>query len=250
MLQKVNKNKWKIALTALMVILALALFSQNEREPTTWEEALRQYVGKPEYENIDPKKPLSEQTRTVEIAGRTFNIPIVYIDSNIGKKRVLPDGINLIYVLPDFTHRVDFKNRQQYDEAFRQHRFGHMLIQPATNKPPLSQMIKNSQDNEEMTKYDGKFYGLEKYSDFNSKKHPNIIWDDTYLEINSKGELISFLRCSPEGKDKVPGCSHHFVDKKLYYNIHYSKENYLPKWQEQRRKAIEFIDNFELKAKK
>ena len=91
------------------------------------------------------------------------------------------------------------------------------------------------------------FYGLEKYIDIGAPDRKNLRFDDTYLELDDKGNVISFINCTRDGGGEFPICKHEFMDKGLFYHVAYNKEKYLPLWQESRRKAIEFIDKFEIK---
>lgn len=239
-----NRKKY-IAIGAFIIALASGGVWLNlpHNEPKNFQE----FFGKPEYESVDIKKPLAEQTVIVEIASRTFKIPKVYIQTNLGGKRNQDDGINLLYVMPDFTSMLDFKNKAEYDQAFNDRRMAHMLIKSSKQSTLIYQIINNRKKNGDLTKYEGKHYGLEKYIDYDDPRHLNIRYDDTYLELDEKGNVISFLSCDPEEKGYFPGCSHIFVDNGIYYDIYFNKKKYLSTWQEHRRKAIAFINSFEIK---
>lgn len=233
----------------LVVVMASVSLLGRHKTPQTWPEVLRAEYGAPEYESIDKNKPLNDQTAIVEMAGRTFEIPKVFIQSNLGGKREQKDGINLVYVMPDFTSQADFKDKAEYNEAFNNRRMSHMLVQPAKTSTPVPQVIENRTSNGQLSKYEGSDYGLEKYIDYDDPRHLNIHYDDTYIEKDGSGNAISFISCSAARKQaRSPGCSHIFFDKGLKYDIYFNKEKYLPTWQEHRRKAIEFIDSFEIEA--
>lgn len=243
-----NNFKLKIAAFVLGVSLLCVggWFYLIPHEPKT----LQEFFGKPEYESIDIKKPINTQRTTVEIAGRTFSIPKVYIQSDLRGKRNQDGGVNLLYVMPDFTSRLDFKNRGEYYQAEKEGLMAHMMIQSAKLKIPFEKMIENRKKNSQLSSYEGNHYGLEKYVDIGAPNRQNLRFDDTYLELDKEGKVISFTSCSREGKVPFPGCGHVFHDKNLYYNIYYNKKNFLPAWQEHRRKAIAFIDSFEIRQKK
>ena len=220
--------------------------SSGKSLPQLWKEALRGEYGAPEYESIDKNKPLKEQTVTFEMAGRTFKMPKVYIQSNLGGKRKIT-GINLVYVMPDFTSMGDFKNREEYMKSFNARDHSHMLLQDKAITTPIKQIIMNKEKGGRLTKYEGNHFGLEKYIDFDDPRHLNIKYDDTYIEKDENGEVISFISCSPDEEVIYPGCRHIFTDKGLRYSIYFNKAKYLPTWREHRKKAIEFIDSFEIK---
>ncbi len=220
--------------------------SQNK----TWPEALREYLGTPEYENINPEKPVEKQTSIFEIAGRTFEMPKVYIQTNLGSKKA-QDGVNLLYVMPDFTSRADFKNKQEYEQAKADRRFAHMLIQNGSSKPPFDTMISNRRRHLAKEEYIGVFEGLEHYRWYKNSPDGAKFRHEIYLEKSSEGELLSFIECSTMESGahiRFPGCNHRFRDNALFYNIYYNKKNYLLSWKKQRRAAIEFIDSFEVTA--
>jgi hypothetical protein len=236
----------------ILIVGALAgaaYFTHQKSEPKTWREALRAYMGAPEYESVTRDKPLSEQTSIFEIAGRTFEMPKVYIQTNLGGKRVLPDGINLLYVLPDFTSRADFSTREDYEQAKHDGRFAHMLIEPEARRPSFDVMIANLRHHLTKEEYIGVHDGLEYYKWYHGKPEAPVYYSDIYLEKDSTGRILSFIECAPlERPVRVPHCFHKFRDKALLYHVAYHKENFFSTWKDQRRKAIAFIDSFERSA--
>lgn len=221
------------------------LANGEQETPSTWPEALEQYVRKPAYKSVDPNKPLEQQISAFEMAGRSFAIPTVYIQSNINRKQIL-DGLNLLYVLPDFTSRADFADRQEYEEARTARRFGHMLLEPGAKRIPLDKMVSNMRRSFDKVESAGTFDGLAVEKWYRSKKGKEIFHYEVYLERGDNGRLISWIDCRTKESATFPGCSHYFRDKKLHYKIYYNKENYLKGWREQRKLAISFIDSFEI----
>ena len=254
--QEIKYLRYWIQIFSIVIIAGgllsvfVSLAKRTIHPSPTWSEALEQYVGKPAYKSVDPNKPWQDQKNIVEIAGRTFEIPTVYIDSNLGGKREQPEGIILIYVLPEFTSRVDFQDRQKYNAAFKQQRFAHMLIEPKSARPSLSIQVENLRKNMLAKEtFIGKSDGLEKFLWYLGSPSGPKLWAETYLEKNTKGEIVSFIQCSSTEQISVrfPGCSHKFMDKGFIYDLYYNQKNYFPTWREQRRKAVEFINNFEIK---
>ncbi len=243
--KKVNMKKilWFVPLFITAIVFITYVDHRLTSRGVSWKELF----GTPEYEKINTRKSIKLQKRTVEIGNRVFEIPMIYISTDLGGKRK-QDGLNLIYVLPNYTPRSDFADKQTYDKAEDDRRFAHMLIQNVEGKVPLVQSIENRKKNEMLTKYDGNHYGLKKYIDYDSPKHPNIDYNDTYLELDESGDVLSFISCTAKGKAPFPGCTHSFIDNGLYYGIYYNKTNFLPSWKDQRRKAIEFINNLEIKS--
>ena len=239
-MKKLNGKKYVLGIIFLVFCV---FFAYESWHPKTWQD----YLGEPEAAKVDMKEPLREQSRIIKIGERTFKIPLMYVDGQLDKG-IKQDGINLKYVLPDYTSVLEFKNKEEYQRAFEEHRFAIMLVKPSSSKLSLAKMVQNHQENEELTKYRGLEYGLERYSDFDSPKHLGIQWDDTYLEKDKAGNIISFLRCSPDGKDPIPGCSHYFVDKNIFIKVHYNKEKYLKNWRDMQAGAIAFMGSFEMQG--
>jgi hypothetical protein len=109
-----------------------------------------------------------------------------------------------------------------------------MLLEAARNRPSLDVMVSNTlRANPLLPKriYEDKpsatAYGLDKYTSNKLEPDPVTRADDLYVERGKNGVVISFLRCPPPGKVKIPSCSHKFIDKGLLYQIHWkiSSEN-------------------------
>jgi hypothetical protein len=210
---------------------------------------LEEYLGRPEYESIDPTKPILSQTTIFEMAGRTFVMPKVYIQSNLGGHLTI-DGINLLYVLPDFKSRADFTSRQEYEKARSDRRLAHMLVEPAAMRPTMATMVENLR-NSGLTKqeYVGVRDGLEYHKWYRGTAQQPILYYEIYLERDPSGNIISYIECDPKERGAhvlFPGCSHRFQDAGLLFKIYYNKANYFSSWREQRRRAIEFLRSFEI----
>ena len=242
------KNALLLALLAIS-LAAGATYLFKPSKPLTWPEALEQYIGAPAYKSVDPAKPLHEQTSVFETAGRVFEMPIVYIQSNLAGKRQQPDGVNLIYVLPEYKTRADFASRQEYEHTRKAGHFGHMLIEPEAVRPSFDVMVANMQHSVTKVETAGISHGLEREHWYRQYGEKLEFTYDVFLEKNAAGHVVSWIECSTEDSAVVPHCSHKFRDKALLYSIHYHKANYLDAWREQRVSAIKFIDSFEIKNK-
>ena len=228
------QTAFAVAVMPLIVLLSM-------RRP----DALEEYVGEPAYKSVDPDKPLVEQISVFEIAGRTFEIPKVYIQSNLGDKRVL-DGISLLYVLPDYTSRADFANRQEYEEARNARRFAHMMFEPSAIRPSFDVMIHNMHRSVSKFESAGTFDGLQVEKWYRPHNGDLVVYSDVFLEKDETGKVVSWIDCATrERPAKFPGCSHKFRDKGLLYTIYYNRTKYFEDWRAQRASAIAFIDGVE-----
>lgn len=240
--------KKQIIATAIFIFAVMGgyLVYLDQRAPKT----LQDYFGVPEYESVDPKQPLNQQTATVQIGERTFKIPSIYIQTDL-RGQHQQDGLNLLYVLPDFTSMIDFKNRQEYYKADKQRRFAHMQIQRLGIKAPLEIALRNHRNSLSALEKGDDFKGLEKEIWYRKNNNNKDIPDsEVFIEKNTSGEVVSYIDCSTyESGSKFPGCSHRFFDKNLYYAASFNKEKYLPSWREHKKKAIAFIDQFEIHTK-
>lgn len=179
----------------------------------------------------------------VVIADRTFKIPRGYLD---GRKAIGKDteSIFLEYSLPDFEVLPPHpEQRAARKELIMAGEMSGMLLEAARNRPPLAEMIDNQRNSGNLGDQTEKVYGLHKH-EASTRGRSNWKPDDTYLELTADGIVRSFLRCSPPGKDKVPGCQHTFIDKGVLYRIRWPIGK-LPNWKSQREKAVAFIDQFE-----
>lgn len=240
-------KKLALGIVIGVAVIFVGLFAHKAvtvSERPTWSD----YFGTPEYTKVDTKKPLEEQTRRLQIAGRTFDIPMVYIGSQPDKGLVQKDGVILEYVLPDFKSKLEFPNRDAYKRAFKAGRFGQMLIEPEARRPSFDVMVKNLRRNLIKEEYIGVHDRLEYYRWYRGTVENPIHYYDMYLEQDDGGRIMSYIECSTMARGahmRRTGCSHKFRDKHLLYYVSYNKDNYFPEWHEQRGKAIEFVDSFE-----
>jgi hypothetical protein len=237
-----------VCIIASFVFSVLINAAKDTIKPNpTWPEALREGMGAPEYESVDPGKPIHQQTSMFEMAGRTFEMPKVYIQTNLGGRRVL-DGINLIYVLPGFTSRADFPNRQEYERVRKEQRFAFMLLQVEATRPSFNEMIRNTRSFLPKEESVGLHDGLEYYKWYRGSPNGLVFNREIYIERDANGDITSYIECTPKESGAhvlYPNCSHKFRDKGLLYEIAYNKANYFLTWREQRLKAIAFIDGFD-----
>lgn len=243
-----NKQRVRIAVAFALLLTCGSLLYVAKQDILTAPTTLQEYVGTPEYKTVDPDNP-SGKSSVFEIAGRTFRMPTVYIQSNLAGKRVLDDGINLLYVLPEYTSRADFKNRKAYEQARRVGRFAHMMLEKESARPSFDVMITNRRNGLTKEENVGNHDGLEFYKWYHGTKEHPVVWYEIYLERDAAGQIQSFIECTPLQRGahvKSPGCSHKFRDKGILYNIYYDKERYFAAWRDQRHTAIAFIDAFEI----
>jgi hypothetical protein len=235
----------------LAVLVALAsvpsISGDEQQQPRTWPEVLEEHYGPPAYKTVDPDKPLYEQTRIVSIAGRRFNVPLIYVDAALdpGEEQ---DGLLLIYVLPSYKSRADFANRQEYEQARQAGHFGHMLIEPEAVRPSFEEMVANRRHRIPKIVTAGVFEGLEVERWYRPDGGKLEHVSDVYIERDSSGRIVSWIDCSTEDSAVVPHCSHRFRDKALLYKVDYNKANYLQTWKVQRASAVQYINSFEIDA--
>ena len=223
---------------------------QANRADTTVEQlpySVEKEIGLPAFKSVNPNKPIQEQMSTWRMAGRMFKMPTVYIQSHLQDDVEERDGINLLYVYPNFTSRADFANKDEYEKAKNDRRFGHMLLRPSNGRPGFDAMIENRRRGLAREEDGGKWDGLERYNWFRIRGDRTILFYEIYIERNEAGRIKSFIDCAAQERPsaRYPGCTHRFRDNGLLYSIYYNKKKYLNDWREQRERAIRFIDEFE-----
>lgn len=234
-------NFFKAIIIVMAVVITIVVITLIEYRVENNISEKKKFFGNPEY-----RKNQAQENKFIQIGKRKFEIPAVYIRNDL-RDQIKQDAVNLIYVLPDFTPRTSFPDKASYDKAFKENRFSQLIIQDATEKLSISEIIENRKKNEMLTKYSGEQYGLKKYVDYDSPKHPDIDFDDTYIEFDTNGNTTSFISCKPENKVPYPTCKHYFSENDIFYTITYNKNSYLASWQDLRRKAVSFLTNFEIK---
>ena len=182
----------------------------------------------------------------VVIADRVFKIPKGYLD---GRKAIGKDteSIVLEYSLPGFNVLPKHpEERDQRQALLKEGRMRGMLLEAEKKRPSFDIATENLMRGRQFIKEPSLVYGLEKYIS-QLPKPPDRVADDFFIERGEDGSVKSYLRCSPPGKDKVPGGRHRFIDKGLLYNTHWSIKE-LPNWKQQQIEAIHFIDHMEIKT--
>lgn len=239
-----NKRKILMVCVTLSLILALTpLIFPKTNQPITWKDAL----PKPEHTKVDETKPLREQTRTIELAGRTFTVPLMYVDGAL-KPGVKQDSLLLEVIWPDMRSIYELKDKAEYEKVWKhEHRLGWILLEPATNRPFLDVQVNNMQNS--MTKFEavGKSNGLDKYLWYRGLPDKPELQHEVYLEKSDDGKITNYIDCSRGPSVKFPSCSHKFVHHQIIYKISYNESAFLQIWQQQQQKAIDFIDSFETK---
>jgi len=146
------------------------------------------------------------------------------------------------------------QEREAKQKLINEGRMRGMLLEAERNRPSFDVAVQNLMRGRDFIKERKLFYNLEKYVHQVPKPisddlaYAPYVEDDFFIERNDDGSVKSYLRCSPPGKHKIPGCRHRFIDRGLLYNIHWRIQE-LPDWQKQRDAAIDFIDSLEAKQK-
>jgi hypothetical protein len=207
---------------------------------------LQEFLGPPEMSKVDPDKPLREQTRTFELAGRRFEIPIMYIDGR-PKPGEHQESMLLEVIWPEMRSIWELKDRAEYDRIRKEeHRLGWILLEPEATSMPLEDQ--NRVGEESLTRFEraGDFHGLEKGLWFRGPDGDPELWAEVYVERDDDGNLASFIRCRRGPSVRFPGCRHKFVSGGLLFDISYNETRFLPEWREQRQRAVQFIRSFEI----
>lgn len=181
----------------------------------------------------------------LQIGDRKFEIPKVYISSPV-KDGDKVDGLNLIYVMPNFTSRSAFKSKEEYKAAFNAHRFGHMLIRSKAVSTPVSEIFEIKKRTGRITKSDGKRHNLTYYPDPKLAEEKRRRYVDHYIEQDDQYNVVGLIDCTYGDSIRVPGCNYYFDIDALQYDVHFNKNNFLANWQEIRRDAIDFIESFSI----
>ena len=225
-------------------VLAVAVAPLKEgAETTSWPEALEREYGAPAYKSIDPNQNIIGQKLRIQIGDREFEIPKVFISSPV-KDGDQVDGLNLIYVLPDFTPRSAFKSKAEYQEALDNQRFGNMLIRPLNNATPIKKIIENKKKFGLLTRTGQSEYGLTFFTDEHVFEGVRSHYNDHYIEFDQNGDAKSVLECRHAGTVKYSGCRFYFVDNGLHYTVSFNREKYLKEWKSIREHAVLFVNSF------
>ncbi len=242
--------KMKNVTRLIIMVIALSAVSLGAYIYTNHQnvEPIHPLFIKPEYTEVDMDKPLKEQTRLIQIGKRTFDLPLMYVQSSLDKGKLQKDGILLDVILPDFKSKLELGSLEEYDELRKAGHISGILIEDAATRPPIETMIANRRMGIAKEESDSTFSGLNAYHWYHRRKDKLVFYYEIYLEKDEQGKIVSFVECSTKDSGATyPGCNHKFTDKGLLYDIHYNKSNYLTDWQECRNQAIKFFDKFEVK---
>ena len=233
-------------------VLGFSYYSSSPSEPSasqkrqTWQE----FVGSPEMSKVDPNKPLREQTRIFELAGRRFEIPIMYIDGR-PKPGEYQESMLLEVIWPEVRSIWELKDRTEYNLIRKkEHRFGWILLHPASTRPPIETQIANLKRNIRKIDFVQSRDGLEEYLWYRGTPESPEPWYEMYFEKDTRGNIISYIDCSPKERGLYPRCSDKFIEGGLIYQISYNKAAFFSEWRQQRQRAIDFMNSFEIHSQK
>src|SRR5690348_9887125 len=107
-------------LLSLVLASVVVIFSSNNIR-----RFLPPPLAPPEYSKVDQSKPVDAQTRTIALGGRTFQIPLKYIEV-LNMRDAEQPGLLLKVIWPDMTSLFDLNNRQEYEQLRHAHRIGNI----------------------------------------------------------------------------------------------------------------------------
>ena len=188
----------------------------------------------------------------VVIAERVFKIPKGYFDGAKARGRDT-ESVVLEYSLPNFEVLPPYpQEREARQKLISEGRMKGMLLEAEKNRPSIEVSVQNLMEGRNFEKLSNA-YELEKYSHIipqastQDQIYAPYIEDDFFIERNKNGSIKSYLRCSPRGQDKIPGCRHRFIDEGVIYSIRWRIQE-LPNWKQQQQAAVRFINNLEVKS--
>lgn len=237
---------WIVLLIAICALFVGAGYFAKpwQPKPRTWAEISR---TPPEHMKVDESKPLRAQTRTFDLAGRIFEIPLMYIDGR-PKPGLHQDSMLLEVIWPEMRSVHELADRAEYERVWKvEHRRGWILLHPAANKPSLDEQTANRRLGLTKEEYAGQEKGLEKFLWYHGTPEAPELWAELYFEKDSAGNIVTRIECSRSRSAKFPGCDHKFVDGGLLYDISYNKAALFSEWREQRQRAIDFMNSLEQK---
>ena len=242
-LPKKTKRLFALVFTALFLFIAVGSL-YHEPAPTTWKQVLPE----PEHTKVDSNDPLREQTRIVEIAGRTFEIPIMYFDTALdsGTKQ---DALLLEVIWPEMRSSYELKDKVEYDRIRKEeHRLGWINLHPASARPPLDRQVSNMQNAVMRFEHVGVVEGLDKELWYQGTAELPKLQHEAYIGRNDRNHIVTYIDCDSDNRGRFPQCSHKFIDGGLIYQISYNKAVFLSQWREQQQRAIDFMQGLEIKA--
>ena len=241
-------RRWLLVFSVIIIAAGLfaAFVGAAKRivgPPVTWSQVL----GPPASQSVDESKPLGSQVARVELGGRVFEIPLMYIDSRKEPGGVYRESILLEVIWPDMRSIYELKDKQEYERIWKhERRRGWILIHPAAEKPSLDEQIENNYLTHAKTELVGSEGGLEMFRWYHGSTEKFILSDEVYLRKAPDGQVVDYIRCDAPSRGSFPQCSHQFVDGGLMYQISYNKAALFLQWQEQRHRAIDFLHRFEV----
>ena len=71
-----------------------------------------------------------------------------------------------------------------------------------------------------------------------------------YFYAEESGRITNYIECSIKHGYKIsPTCSAMFFYNKLHFKITFNRESFLPEWQQQRERAVTFLERFAIPSK-
>jgi len=201
---------------------------------------------------VDEDKPLREQTRDVEIAGKHLRIPLMYFNSR-PDPGLRQDALLLRVIWPDMRALHELKDRAEYERIWKQERrLGNILLELPNKKTPFNKLKAITEDS--LTKFERlpNAYGLEAWLYYRGQAISPEPWEEAYVERDAHGDIVTFIFCAAKDDFRAhpvrlyPTCSHRFFDDGIYYKISYNKEAFFADWKKQQQRAIAFVRAFEI----
>lgn len=246
-------------IVAAIIICAVGFIAWGEPKfgeishdtPLSWSEIQK---TPQEHTKLNLKKPLREQIRRIELAGRTFDIPIMFVDGWL-KPGVAQDSLLLEVIWPEMRSTYELKDRAEYEKIWREERRrGSILIEPASIRPKLDVQVGNMERTMTKVVSLGKTEGFEKYLWYRGPPNNPKLQHEVYLIRNKDGSITDYIDCKRPLDPTVqkiqisyfPTCSHRFVNGGLLYKITYNEKRFFPEWSKQKNRALQFIKNIEI----
>lgn len=127
-----------LTLALLCVLLfAGAKFLQKEMQPyLAWSG-----LSSPESAKVDMSKPLHDQKRRIELAGMTFDVPLIYIDARLDPG-LQQKGLLLEVIWPEMTTIYELSNKEEYEKVWRDERkLGWIMLEPQSVRLKLDEQV-------------------------------------------------------------------------------------------------------------
>jgi hypothetical protein len=248
-----NKSGFVIAviLTIVIGVGAFILTGSSAQPPKVEQKArelqqgLEKLSGPAEHTKLDRSKSLRGQTRLFELAGRRYEIPMMYIDG-APKPGEHQDSMLLEVIWPDMGSTNALPTRADYERIRSERRIGWILVESDTRWKPIAEQIASRK--QLLTRVDalGKHDGLDAYLWYHGTKESPEAWYQIFIEKDAEGREISFIDCDPPERAKFPNCGDRFSNNGLRYKITYNKAAFFADWRLQRQRAIDFMRSLEL----